>query len=327
MGKEIVFMIKADAYGFGSVAVASATDDIVSVFGVATVGEAVKIRQAGIKTDILVSIVTKHDFVDVVRYNLIPSISNCTMLSDYIVFAEQFVTRRQITSQECQFCNLPKLALKFDTGMHRFGFESDEVDCVIKRLSACRSISLHSIYSHLRCPNTAQLEEFDKIVSEFRHQFGFVKCHIQSSSSLDMTDRYDMVRVGLLGYSDALKLTSKVVETRFVVAGETVGYGNHILPNSGYVSLVFGGYADGINPTCPPEVIIADKTYKAFNVCMDMFFVATGDIECKIGDTVTIIDSSLGIGVEKQATVENLSEYQILTQNKGRVRKIYYEQK
>ena len=77
-GVEIMAVVKADAYGHGSVAVArTAVESGVDRLGVATLSEAVELREAGVHSPIqILGCSLPEQAEDIVHYNIVQTVSN-----------------------------------------------------------------------------------------------------------------------------------------------------------------------------------------------------------------------------------------------------------
>lgn len=315
-GKKVLFMVKANAYGHGLIPVCRATQDIVDMFGVATVEEGLAIRKAGIDKPILVSICNHNEIEIAVVNDLTIAVTSCCQLETLKNVQKNFI--KQNSNQKI------KVHFKLDTGMHRLGLEKDELECCLNRAKNY-SIDVEGVYSHLRCVNNLQFDEFDAMTKITQAYFPNAIRHLVSSYSLYRNDKhYDMVRVGFFGYRNAMTVASEILTTRYIQAGDYFGYGNHMLDHNANIAIVFGGYADGVDRGQPSYVLIRGHKCKVVGkVCMDMFAVECNGFCPKQGEIVILQGEQLTstIVAKERKTID----YTVLTAWRGRMERIYFD--
>lgn len=313
----MLFMVKANAYGHGAVKVALGTQDIVDYFGVATIEEGKELRNAGINIPILVSLFSCNEAADFVEYDLTPSI----------------FSYEQIYSIEKACKNLNKKAdvfIKFDTGMNRLGIKDNEfLFEFLQRLKSSDYINVLGAFSHFRKPNKNQIADFNIKKAIYNNFFREGIFHIQATSSAKYSIESDMLRIGIGAYgygvegvTPAIKVFSKVVDSKEIKKGEYVSYGDFRSNKSQNIAVVFGGYADGIRRK-GWHVVSHGKRYEVLSVaCMDMIIIGTGRDRLKIGDEVCILGE--GNDAEFQAKGQDAICYEILTGlDKRRINRVY----
>ena len=228
----IAATVKADAYGLGvKKVVPSLIRTGCKHFFVATTDEAIHLRKINRKISIFIlnGLITK-DLNLIKKYNLIPVINNLEQLNKI----EKFQLQRNIRLN---------IALHFDTGMSRLGFDKNETLYLIKNKSKLINLSKVSlVMSHLACAddkksklNKIQLEKFNIIINNFPNCL-----HSLSNSAgilLGKKYHFDMVRPGisLYGgncqkneknfYKNVVTLNAKLIQVREIEAGDTIGYG------------------------------------------------------------------------------------------------------
>jgi alanine racemase len=157
-GREVIAMVKANAYGCGISVVVPAIDEHVNAFGVACLEEAVAVRALGVKTDCILiqGVFGPDEWHAAVEYDL-----QC------------------VIHQPCQLqwlLNTPlkkklKIWIKVDTGMHRLGFETHEVSHVLQALRECQWVDREiGLLTHFACAdepenpaNQAQIKKFNQL--------------------------------------------------------------------------------------------------------------------------------------------------------------------
>ena len=313
VGVPIMLMVKADAYGHGLVKVAKRAENVVDAFGVETLEEGVKLRSAGIKSEILVLALCENEIFRAYKRDLTIGLHN----------REQFA--KIVSLIDSNRINPAKLKthIKVDSGMHRLGFCLDELQIVLQKAKAL-GINVAGIYSHLRDETESQKSTFDRFVEVAKGYYPDIKAHLASSHSLFNPNlRYDGVRLGINAYNGAMSAYSQVVESRNLQAGERVSYGDFVLQKATNTAVVFGGYADSIARENPSSVRIRGKKCAVIgNVCMDCFVVDTGDLEAKVGERVLLFDSDTASEV---ASERNTIEYCLMTSQKGRIQRVYLD--
>lgn len=313
VGVPVMLMVKADAYGHGLVKVAKRVENLVDAFGVETLEEGVKLRSAGIKSEILVLALCENEIFRAYKRDLTIGLHNREQFAKIVSL---------IGSNRINPAKL-KTHIKVDSGMHRLGFCLDELQIVLQKAKAL-GINVAGIYSHLRDETESQKSTFDRFVEVAKGYYPDIKAHLASSHSLFNPNlRYDGVRLGINAYNGAMSAYSQVVESRRLQAGERVSYGDFVLQKATNTAVVFGGYADSIARENPSSVRIRGKKCAVIgNVCMDCFVVDTGDLEAKVGERVLLFGSDTASEV---ASERNTIEYCLMTSQKGRIQRVYLD--
>ncbi|MBR5535717.1 MAG: alanine racemase [Clostridia bacterium] len=332
VGKKLLVVIKANAYGHGALKVAKATCDIADYFAVATIEEAIQLREADIKNPILIlGYVSPEYFGDLVKYDI-----------------EQ--TLFDLESAQLLAKAGGKAHIAIDTGMGRIGFAPNEESIeTIKKIALLDGIKLEGIFTHF---STA--DEKDKSFSneQFALFTGFVKRleeegvniplkHVANSATIvDMPDMsLDLVRSGIITYGlkpsgdvgdmdikPALKLKTHVVYVKKVLAGTPISYGRtYVTDSERIIATIPVGYADGYPralSNCGRVTINGYYAPIVGRVCMDQFMVDVTDIpDVKVGDTVGLIDEM--IPCEEIARIEGTINYETVCKISDRVPRIY----
>lgn len=315
-GGKLLFMVKANAYGHGITEVARATCTIADMFGVATVDEGVLLRERGIENDILVAVCSPEELSVACAYNLTIGLSDRLQMAKLVELSRN----GEVDAKDV------KIHLKLDTGMHRLGFEQSELDNALATLCD-GGFKVQGVYSHLRDIDEKQIIAFERMSSKVIERFPYAVKHLASSHSLCKEDiHYDMVRVGLYGYSGAMSVVSRVLKVRRIRAGEHISYGDYVVPKDTVVAIVFGGYADGVLRYPPSKVCIRGKELDIIgNVCMDMFAVDCGEFVPQIGECVVL--QGLELPLTEIAKQRDTIEYTVLTAWNGRAQRIYFDDK
>ena len=159
---KVMAVVKADAYGHGAIEVSKALSEIGTYgFAVATVGEALALRRAGITKPILIlDFVFPNQFETIIRNDIMLTIFRYEIAKELNEAAEQMGTTVHIH-------------IKVDTGMGRIGFIPDEesVD-EIRRISQLPNVEIDGIFTHFACADEADKTSMNKQFEKFK---SFVK--------------------------------------------------------------------------------------------------------------------------------------------------------
>lgn len=307
---DIMAVVKADAYGHGAYEVAKTLlDNGADGLCIATIGEAVHLRQSGITSRLLILGGTDIvSYEDAVLYNI-----------DLCIYdKESAIALSNEAVRQGRVCDIH---IKLDTGMGRIGFPTDgsALD-EIAEICQLPGINPYGVFSHFAVADTnddeytmKQYEAFTKTVEALKERgVNFQKRHICNSAGiLRFPDMHmDMVRAGLILYGfisegcpeayTEINLTpvmtwyAKVVHVKEVPVGTTVSYGRHFkAERPTKVATVSVGYADGLSRRLSNgfELIVNGERLPIIgNVCMDMCMLDATDMkgDIKPGDIVTI---------------------------------------
>lgn len=336
---KVLAMVKASSYGSGIDDVGKYLERIgIDYLGVAYADEGVQLRNAGVQVPILVMNTEEAGFADCVLYNLEPCIYSTEQLDDFI--------RRLIYEGKTDY----PIHLKLETGMNRLGFLPDEIPGLIRKLSSQTEVRIKSVYSHLATsddPNSSfvhkQAERFQKISDEIRDKipYSFDRHILNSEGILNYPEyHFDMVRIGIGMYgqtshdihkphlSPVISWYSAVSQTRDIVAGQSVGYGQSEAPKEKTrIAIIPVGYGDGFRRMLSQGkggVYIRGKWCPVIgNVCMDMIMVNVGEMDVQTGEVVEIIGPNQTL--ESMAKRMQTIPYEVLTGISRRVHRVYID--
>ena len=345
---RIMAVIKADAYGHGSVPIAWEMEELSYVhgYGVASVEEAMQLRNANIRKPILVLGYTfPYSYETLINQEITPAVFRRDVLEQLNEIAGKMNVKAPIH-------------IKVDTGMTRIGIRPDEEgEAFVKEALACENLIVEGIFTHFSKADEAdkafangQLNAFrtfvDKCEKDNNFKFRFVHCS-NSAGIIDMPDaNMDLVRAGIILYGmwpsnevsrDALKLEpvlslkSHIVYVKDVEAGIPVSYnGTYITENTTRIATIPVGYADGYprNLSNTGTVIICGKRAPIIGrVCMDQFMVDVTHIpECKEGDEVTLIgrDGDECITIEELGDISGRFNYEFACEIGKRTPRVFF---
>ncbi len=336
VGKKclVAATVKADAYGLGVKKIVPALiKSGCKNFFVATTNEAIELRKISkhISIFILNGLVT-NELKLIQKYKLIPVINNLKQLFKI----EKFQRTKKIKL---------KIALHFDTGMSRLGFDNQESKFLFKNKSIINHSEVVLIMSHLACAdnkksskNVNQLKEFKNI----RKYFYGSKFSLSNSAGTLLGKKYhfDMVRPGisLYGghcqinekkiYKNVVSLKAKLIQTRNIKKNDTIGYGATFRANKNMKIGTLGlGYADGFNRLFSNNFKLTFKGKKidiVGRVSMDLITVDLSrvkfeqDLENIEIEIINDINS-----INKVSKLINTIPYEILTNLGKRYQRIY----
>jgi alanine racemase len=338
---KVMAMVKAFSYGSGSVEVANILQFYkVDYLAVAYADEGIHLRKSGINMPIMVMNPEVSTFSALVEYNLEPEIYSFNLLDALSIYLNE------------QAINQFPVHLKFDTGMHRLGFETRDVDKLVPLLHDNNVVVIKSVFSHLVASDDASLDTFTlQQAKEFEHVCGKIQSALNYSFIRHLSNtaaifrhpnlQYDMVRlgIGLYGVNNTGKnlnlqtvatLKSTIAQIRKVKAGESVGYSKkQILDKDSSIATVRIGYADGFSRKFSNgigKMFLHGKLAPVVgNVCMDMTMLDITRIKnVQEGDEVEIFGANLP--VEQIAVWAETISYEIMTGISERVKRVYYEE-
>ena len=334
---KLLVLVKANAYGHGAVEFASLMEDAgADYLAVAYPVEGMELRQAGIKSPIMVLTAGTDSFEQIINYGLEPGIPNIYSLK---VLCD--VLRKRGMS------GFP-IHLKLDTGMHRLGFMTDELDELLSFLKDCPQVKVKSVYSHLAAADDPSCDDFTlgqiglfrKNADMISESLGYKPLyHVLNSAGIERFTQYqfDMVRLGIGIYgvsaipgnslSPVASFKCKVLQVKTLAPGDgTIGYGRHgkIAPEGTVIATIPVGYADGVDRhlSCGKGsfTVNGHKVPTIGNICMDMCMLDVTGLDVKVGDTVTIFGEDPTI--TELAGILGTIPYEILTSVPRRIRRI-----
>lgn len=334
---KLTCMVKAFAYGTGSVEIARCLQDHgADYLAVAVCDEGVELRGAGIHLPIIIMDPETPALERIIENNLEPNIYSFTALENFITAAEQAGVE-----------NHP-IHIKIDSGMHRLGFEWADMPRLADRLKQQKAVRVCSIFSHLCVADEPRWDDFtreqialfSRCADYLKGELGYpVMKHILNSAGIERFTEYqfDMCRlgIGLYGFSFAgatlrnvCTLKSTLLSVKTVKAGESIGYGRHTwLKEDRLIGVIPIGYADGFDRRFGNgggEVLVRGKRCPVMgNVCMDLCMIDVTGTDAQPGDEATIFGDNLPI--EELADKLGTITYEILTSVSRRVKRVYID--
>lgn len=341
----IMAVIKADAYGHGDVEVARILElNKVNMFAVSNISEAIKLRESGIESDILIL-----GYTSVAEFNL---------LREYNI--SQTLVSEEYAKYICENVDIAQIRFHFalDTGMNRIGLNADNPEiCANTIREYAKKLKIEGVFTHLCVADVPtdenkiftehQIMKFDRIVELIRDiDIKFVHC-MNSAGGKNYKSKYNnILRLGIILYglkpdyaevlpkeiSPALTWKTVVSMVKTVRTGETIGYGRKYRANNNMrIATIPTGYADGYSRCLSNKgyvLINGSRAPIVGNICMDQMMVDVSNVlEVKIGDEVVLIGQSQ----EEVITADDMAHtigtigYEVVCNISKRVPRIYFE--
>lgn len=339
---RVMAMVKAFSYGSGSFEVANKLQfEGVDYLAVAYTDEGILLRKNGITLPIMVMNADENSFDQIIEWKLEPEIYNFRTL------------HKMLEATISADCVAYPVHLKLDTGMHRLGFESNDMDSLCDQLLQHKELRIASVFSHLAGSEDAALDHFtaqqkalflsmtDTIAQKIADPFLRHLCN--SSAIVRHPDlHFDMVRLGLGLYGidttenmkpalrNVSRLRTSIAQIKRISAGETVGYNRKgSVTRDTVIGTVCVGYADGVPRRLGngkgSMLLHNTKVPIVGNVCMDMCMLDITDLpQTREGDIVEIFGEHFP--VTEVAKAADTIPYEILTGISQRVKRVYFEE-
>ena len=325
---KCIAIIKANAYGHGMVEIAKALNDA-DMFGVARIDEAIQLREAGITVPVLLlegfssenelNLVRQHKF-DCVIHN-----------------ESQLKLFEQSTGEKIS------VYLKIDSGMHRLGFNPEDVVDVMQRLKKNTNVNTSiKLMTHLANADDKQDDTTLKQIDVFYQSiesFSASETSIANSAGIlgwpQSHALWNRPGIMLYGVSPFIKgkasdhnlipvmtLSSQLVAVKKIKKGESIGYGGtYICEKDKTVGIVAIGYGDGYPrhaKTGTPVLVNNKRCSLLGRVSMDMICVDLSEQDtAKVNDPVILWGK--GLPIEEIAEASETIGYELLCGVTGRV--------
>ena len=322
---KMIAVVKTDGYGHGAIPIAHMVQEYPYVWGfaVATIEEAVLLREAGIEKPILIlGFVFPDAYEDVVRYDIRPAVFKLSMA-------------RQLSEEAVRQQKKVYFHIKVDTGMSRIGFsDTAESADVVKEISKLPNVEMEGLFTHFARADekdkkwaNLQFERYQAFSQMLKDRKVPIAIHHCSNSAgiYDMPEaNMDLVRAGISIYGmypseevnklaapivPVMSLKSHIVYIKELQPGSQISYGGtFVVEHPMKVATIPVGYGDGYPRSLSGRGRVLIRGCEApilGRVCMDQFMVDVTEIpNVKEGDMVTLIGSDGGYEI----TMEELAE-------------------
>ncbi|WP_236897897.1 alanine racemase [Clostridium beijerinckii] len=343
---KIMAIIKADGYGHGATVLGNFLKSEVDYYGVATLEEALELRQSGIELPILIlGYTSPSKYIEVVKNNITQTVYNTEMAKEM--------------SEAGAICKKnAKVHIAIDTGMTRIGFAANEDGIsAVQEILTFSNLVVEGLFTHFATADEVdksysklQINRYDKFVALLEERdINIPIKHICNSAGIMEFDhhRFDMVRSGIITYGlypseevnknaitlkPALQWKTHVINVNIVDADHGVSYGKtYITKNETKIATLSVGYADGYPRALSSKgrVLIHGKYAPIIGrICMDQMMVDVTHIDnVKIEDEVTLVgkDGENIIYVEELANMAGSFNYEFVCGIGKRVQRLYRE--
>ena len=327
-GQKVMAVVKADAYGHGDVQVAELLqrEEGCEDFAVSNICEAIKLRKAGIKGQILILGYTPTSCaLDLMKYD----ITQALISEEYALALEAEMHKYnagsdiELGTEDLEFHRI-KAQFAIDTGMNRIGLDADDTagcEQIIRRFASSPDLELNGLFTHLCVADTPDETEFtdgqiDKFIavadSVADLRLPYIHCNNTAGgfwhNKFGVFSRLGISLYGMKpdyandlpeGIKPALSWKSVISMVKDVRPGETIGYGRSFKAERPMrVATIPTGYADGYSRFLSNvgSVVIAGKKARIVGrVCMDQFMVDVTDIPyADMGCEVELIGETYG---------------------------------
>lgn len=338
---KMMAMVKAFSYGSGSFEIASLLQHAgVDYLAVAYADEGVELRKAGIRLPIMVMNTEEAGFDAIVQQQLEPELYSFNILHSF----KNYLQQNNITEYPVH--------IKYDTGMHRLGFEETQLEELCNELATSKEFKIISFFSHLAGSpdpiHDAFTKEQGRIFKNGAEKieavlgYPLIK-HIANTSGIHRHPdlQMDMVRLGIGMYGvdedermqhelkNVTTLKTTISQIKHIKKGESVGYSRSAIAEKDMIiATVRIGYADGY-----PRLLSNGKGSMMVNgelapvvgrVCMDMTMLDITHITTAEEEEVIVFGEDLP--VTQLAGWAQTIPYEILTNISQRVRRLYFEE-
>ncbi|MBQ3733297.1 MAG: bifunctional UDP-N-acetylmuramoyl-tripeptide:D-alanyl-D-alanine ligase/alanine racemase [Bacteroidales bacterium] len=339
---KLVAMVKASSYGLGDVELVNTlVSQRVDYLAVAYTDEGVRLRKRRIDTPIIVLGAEAHSFEVMVNHRLEPEIFNFY----YLQQLEEVLARHPEIPQF-------NIHVKVDTGMHRLGFDLQDLPRLIDIVKRNPKLRIASVFSHLAAAEDPAEDAFtrrqialfgrmtDVLCAAFDHK---ILRHLLNSAGIVRFPeaQFDMVRLGIQLYGcseipevssvlhNVVTLKTVITQIKNIPAGETIGYNRTWrLRRDTQVAIIPIGYADGYpRELCNGRgtvLVQGQKVPVIGKICMDMCMLDITGLRVHEGDEVIVYGE--GNTVSEMAEAAGLISYELLTRISQRVPRVYVQE-
>jgi len=342
-GVRVMAVVKADAYGHGAIQVARLLEGKCAFFGVSSMLEAMELRQAGLKTPILILGHTPVSaFPTAIREGIRPTIFH---YEDALALSRA-ATELSLTAP---------FHFAVDTGMSRIGFQATEESASLcATIAGLPGLFAEGLFSHFATADCADLSRSRQQAELFAAFDAMLRArgveipirHLDNSAGLmNFPAHYEMVRSGIVTYgmypSDevdprllalqpALRWESRITHVKLLPPGREISYGGtFVTQRPTMVATIPVGYADGYRRSLSGKFHVLIHGRKApilGRICMDQMMVDVTDIpEATLNDRVVLVgtDGDETITMEQISAAADSFNYEFVCGISRRVPRIY----
>lgn len=346
----IIGVIKADAYGHGSVQCAKIMiQNGIKHFAVATIPEAIVLREAGIKEPIMILGLTPDVCAfEIAKYDLTPVVSGYEKACYISEIAREYNKKINII-------------LAIDTGMGRIGYQIAKPESMelamrdVLKIDELPYIRISGLLSHFASTlyddkeyTYKQINLFNDFYEKISLEGVSIPCKMIANSAAIIENRrafFDAVRPGLIMYGyypteeyenlhldlkPVMSVKADIVFLKRVPKGTSISYGRKFTTErESVIATIALGYADGYSRVLNEEgeVIVNGKKCKIVGaICMDQMMIDVTDAgKVNVGDEAIIMGTKNGVTIDANhiAKKRNTISYEVLCDFGLRLPKVY----
>lgn len=341
---KVMAIIKANGYGHGAAILGDYLKKHVDYYGVATLEEAMELREYGVKLPILIlGYTSPSQYVELVENNITQTVYTMEM-------ARGMSKAAIICEKEA------KVHIALNTGMTRIGFEADETGVLdVQEILTFPNLFIEGLFTHFAAADERdksysklQMYRYDNFVALLEEKNIHIPLkHMCNSAGIMEFDhhRFDIVRSGIITYGlypseevnkdvielkPALEWKTHVINVNTVDSGHGVSYGKtYITKGKTKIATLSVGYADGYprSLSSKGKVLIHGQYAPIIGrICMDQMMVDVTHINnVEIEDEVTLVgkDGDNVITVEELANMAGSFNYEFVCGIGTRVKRVY----
>lgn len=343
--KEIIAVVKADAYGHGAIDIAPVLlENGADKLAVAVITEALELRKSGINAPIVILGYTPIAFAtELIKENIEQTVYD-------LEYAKEL---SQIAKENDSDINIH---IAVDTGMGRIGFlPNDNGIKAVEIISKLENIKIEGVFTHFSSADESdkeytkyQIKKFNDFIKILESKDIALGCkHLSNSAAiLDIEEAYfDAVRPGIILYGyypssevdkkkiklkPALTLKSQIVHVKELPSGEYISYGRkYRTQRKSHIATLPIGYADGYTRALygKAQVIVNGKLAPVVGrICMDQCMIDVTDVgTVKVGDEVVLLgqEGSIKFDADDIADLIDTINYEVVCMIGKRVPRVY----
>ena len=328
-GSRTMAVIKANAYGHGMLAVARSLESRVHAFAVATIDEAVELRDGGIQAPVLImqGVNDAADFAEAAASDF------------WVMLHQQEQLQTLLTTKTAKPL---KTWVKLDTGMHRLGFSPEALDDVCTSLASSDKVQQGAVLcTHLACADdltNPMTQEQLALIKRHASRYELSMSIANSAGILFWPETHanwnrpgimlsgscpaNSIDSAAIGLRAAMSMHSEIIAVRNLSPGEGVGYGGDwVATRHSKIGTIAIGYGDGYPrhaPSGTPVLVNGQRVPLTGRVSMDAVSVDLTDLdEAEVGDPVELWGENLSLN--EVASSAGTIGYELIAGLTGRV--------
>ncbi len=331
---KVMAVLKANAYGLGVERISETlVKSGVDAIGVAELTEALAVKSLGVPTYILGAI--------------LPEEMEVAIQHDIVVPVTDVQTAKLLSKTAERLGKKAKVSVLLDTGMGRLGIDAD-FTVEINKITAQDHLEFMGVYSHFPVAysdqgfSNSQIDTFKEVISGLtcpNLDFHIANSDGINNVSASISAPFTMVRTGinlygvhdlcgenLFNLKETITLKSRLVSSRLLKAGSSVGYGRScVLKKDTQVGTVAAGYADGVPLAASNRGVVmvnGNPCPIIGKVSMDYITIDLSDAKNhEVGSNVILLGD--GITVKDWAILADTIPYQVICSFGNRVKRVY----